>query len=177
MLQSILNRWQIQERLQIAAKILRSFLPWRRHAKKTGKGSLKVKAHRQWTTYSCTASVAQMVTHYYGIRLGHRKAIALTACRPDGATLGSVARALKRTHGLRPRTLRTRLQVRCALRRGEPVMTNDEFTYTSDHAILLVGETPKGFWIADPAIGEVYWRHERRFFAGADQFIAIAEPS
>jgi len=46
---------------RIAAKILRSFLPWRRYAKKPCKGSLPVKPHRQWTSYSCTAAVAQMV--------------------------------------------------------------------------------------------------------------------
>ena len=118
-----------------------------------------------------------MVTHYYGIKLGHREAIQLTDCRPDGATLPTVAKALHRSHGLRSRTLRSRGQVRSALRNGEPVMTNDEINYVSSHAILLVGQTPKGFWIADPAIGEVYWRHQDRFFAGADEFIAVAGPN
>ncbi len=55
-------------------------------------------------------------------------------------------------------------------------MTNDEINYVSSHAILLIGQTPKGFWIADPAVGEVYWRHERSFFAGADEFIAVVGP-
>ncbi len=158
-------------------KIIRSFLPWRRYAKQTSKGSLDIQVHRQWTSFSCTAAVAQMVAHHYGIRIGHRAAISLTDCKPDGATLTSVATALKRSHGLRSRTLKTRLAIRSALRGGEPVMTNDALTYNEDHAILLVGETPKGFWIADPAIGEIYRRHERSFFAGADEFIAVAGPN
>lgn len=173
----LIERGKIRQRLGLVLKVLRSFLPTRRYAKKAGRGSLEVKVHRQWTSYSCTAAVAQMVAHYYGIKLGHRKAIALTRCRPDGATLHSVAKALKRSHGLRHRALRSRSAVRSALRRGEPVITNDDQTYENDHAILLVGETPKGFWIADPAIGEIYWRHERRFFAGADEFIAVSGPT
>ena len=56
-------------------------------------------------------------------------------------------------------------------------MTNDALTYEADHAILLVGHTPKGFCIADPAVGEIYWKHERKFFAGADEFIAVVGPS
>jgi hypothetical protein len=171
------QRDNIRERLRIAFKVLRSLLPPRRYAKKTGKGSLGIKVHRKWTSYSCTAAVAQMVAHYYGIKIGHRRAIALTKCRPDGATLHSVARALKRSHGLRHRTLRSRSAVRTALRRGEPVITNDDVTYSDSHAILLVGQTPKGFWIADPAIGELYWRHERQFFARADEFIAVSGPN
>ena len=158
-------------------RILRSFLPWRAYRKKTGKTSLQVKIHRQWTPYSCTAAVAQMVTHYYGIMLGHRQAIQFTDCRPDGATLGSVAKALRDSHGLRSRPLSSKGQIRTALRNGLPVISNDELNEGGSHAILLVGQTPKGFWIADPAIGEVYWRHQDRFFAGADEFIAVAGPN
>ena len=163
--------------LTLILKIIRSFLPRRRHARKACKGSIQIKMHRQWTSYSCTASVAQMVAHYYGIRLGHQKAIKLTRCKPDGADLGDVAKALNRSHGLLHRILKSRSQVRAALRNGQPVMTNDSLTYEADHAILLVGQTPCGFWIADPAVGEIYWRHERSFFAGADEFIAVSGPN
>ena len=155
--------------------ILRSFMPWRKLGKRPPqKNALQIKVVRQWTSYSCTAAVAQMVAGYHDIRLGHRKAIELTKCRPDGATLPFIARALKREHGLRHRTLRTRLQVRAALRRGEPVMSNDSMTYESDHAILVIGATNKGFWIVDPAIGQILWRHERQFFKAADEFIAVS---
>ncbi len=109
------------------------------------RSSLPVKVVRQWTSYSCTAAVAQMVAEYHDIRLGHRKAIALAKCKPDGATLPFVARALKREHGLQHKKLRSRAQVRAALRRGEPVMSNDSMTYDSDHAIIVIGETTKGF--------------------------------
>lgn len=156
-------------------RILRSFLPWRKHKKASPKRTaLQVKVVRQWTSYSCTAAVAQMVAGYHDIRLGHRKAIELTKCRPDGATLPFVARALKREHGLQHRKLRSRAQVRAALRRGEPVMSNDSMTYDSDHAILVIGATIKGFWIADPAVGEIYWRHERQFFAFSQEYIAVS---
>ena len=67
--------------------------------------------------------------------------------------------------------------IRRSLAQQRPVITHDALTYESDHAILLVGATPKGFWIADPAICEIYWRHEKQFFAGAEEFIAIASPS
>ena len=154
-------------------RIIRSFWPWRRYAKTPTPRALQVKAHRQWTSYSCTAAVAQMVTHYYGIKLGHRAAIALTRCHPDGASLSTVARALKRAYGLQPRTLQKRAEVRVALDRQQPVISNDALTYEHDHAILVIGATPKGFWIADPAVGEIYWRHQRQFFAAADEFIAI----
>ena len=100
--------------------------------------------------YSCTAAVAQMVTQYYGIKLSHRAAIELAGCQPDGATLSSVAKALKKSHGLRHRTLRKQSEVREALVRGEPVMSNDALTYENDHAILVIGATAKGFEIAYP---------------------------
>jgi|GEM_PF-4643539 len=162
--------------MKILLRIIRSFFPWRKFTKQPTPRAHQVKVHRQWTSYSCTAAVAQMVSHYYGIRLGHRAAIQLTDCRPDGATLTSVARALKRSYGLKPRTLRTRAQVRSALKQQQPVISNDALTYENDHAILVIGSTPKGFYIADPAVGEIYWRHERRFLAGADEFIAISGP-
>ena len=150
-------------------------MPWRKLAKRPPqKNALQVKVVRQWTSYSCTAAVAQMVAGYHDIRLGHRRAIELTKCKPDGATLPFVARALKRELGLAHKKLRSRAQVRAALRRGEPVMSNDALTYDSDYAILVIGATVKGFWIADPAVGEIYWRHECQFFAAADEFIAVS---
>ena len=53
-------------------------------------------------------------------------------------------------------------------------MSNDSATYESDHAILVIGATNKGFWIADPAIGQILWRHERQFFEAANEFIAVS---
>jgi len=156
-------------------KILRSFLPWRRLGKRPPqKNAIQIKVVRQWTSYSCTAAVAQMVAGYHDIRLGHRKAIELTKCRPDGATLESVADALNLEYGLRFKTLKRASQVRAALRGGVPVMSHDALTYANDHAILVVGQTPKGFWIADPVPAQIYWRHERQFFKSANEFIAVS---
>ena len=105
--------------------------------------------------------------------MSHPKAIKLTKCKPDGASLTHVARVLKCEFGLRPKSLRTRRDVRAALKRGEPVISNDSFTYAEDHAILVVGETAKGFYIADSVVGQIRWKHEDRFMAGASEFIAV----
>lgn len=158
-------------------KIIRSFLPWRRRHKAPTPEALQIKMHRQWTSYSCTAAVAQMVTHYYGLPLSPRAAIRLTDCRPNGACLPDVAKALKRDFGLHHRSLRGIAGIRRAISQNKPVISNDEISYGESHAILVIGSTPKGLWIADPAIGEIYWRHERRFLAGADEFIAISGPT
>ena len=154
-------------------KFAKSFLPWRSYAKRPFNTSLQVKVHRQWTPYSCTASVAQMVAHYYGMKMSHRQAIKLTQCKPDGATLEDVAKALKREHGLKHRTLR-RGDVRGTLRKGLPVMSNDAISHSGDHAILVIGQTPKGFWIVDPGYSEILWRHETQFFAASNEYIAVA---
>ena len=63
--------------------------------------------------------------------------------------------------------------VRAALKRGEPVISNDDTSYAHNHAILVVGQTPKGFWIADPLVAEVYWRKDEQFFAASDEWIAV----
>ena len=154
-------------------EIMASFFPWCGARKVMPKGALRIKLARQWTDYSCTAAVAQMVTNYYGIDLSHRKAIELTGCKPDGAMLSDVGDRLAAEYGLKVRSLRTKTQIRKALQREQPVMTNDSLTYDENHAILLVGETPKGFWIADPRTCEIYWWHEDRLMAGADEFIAV----
>ena len=87
--------------------------------------------------------------------------------------MAHVAKVLRREYKLKTKTLRTRASVRAALKRGEPVITTDNVSYENDHAVLLVGETPKGYWIADPAVCEVYWRHEDQVKAGASEFIAV----
>lgn len=163
-------------KLRTGLRVLRSFLPWRDFTKTPPKGCLQIKLHRQWTTYSCTAAVAQMVLHYYGIKVSHREAINLTDCRPDGAYLADVAKKLRLEYGFKIQFLKSAAGIRRALRRGEPVITNDSASYVEDHAILLVGETPKGFWIADPAICEIYWRHEKQFLESAGEFIAVSRP-
>lgn len=154
-------------------EIFGSFLPWCAGRKTPPKGALRIKVHRQWTDYSCTAAVSQMVLHYYGIDIGHRKAIELTGCKSDGAILSDVANILAREYGFAVRELSAKSQIRKALQQGYPVMTNDSVSFAENHAILCVGETPKGFWIADPRTCEIYWKHEDRIMAGADECLAI----
>lgn len=133
---------EYNERIEIVLEIVKSsFTPGKKYGSSR---CLGVKAHRQWTTYSCCAAVFQMVAHYYGFKVSHLRAIKLTKYKPDGASLQSVARVLKREYKLTTKRLRTRKQIRAALRRGEPVITDDNQTYEDNHAILLVGETAKG---------------------------------
>jgi ABC-type bacteriocin/lantibiotic exporter with double-glycine peptidase domain len=162
----------IKPRLLIGIEVVKSFFT---RTNKTGSGRcLPVKAFRQWTGYSCCASVLQMVADYYGNSVSHLRAIKLTGCRPDGASLTHVARVLRREYGLHPKHLKSKAQIRAAIQRGEPVIANDFISYLNNHAILLVGETPKGFWVADPVVGQIRWRHERQMMAGADEWIAVA---
>jgi hypothetical protein len=162
---------ELSPRINIGLRILRSFFT---NAKKTGKPRcLKLKLHRQWATYSCTAAVAQMVAHYYGFNMSHREAIKLTQCHPDGASLAFVARMLKKQCALSTKSLHTRAEIRSALKRGEPVMGNDGVNYGNNHAILLIGETPKGFYVADPAVCEIFWRHEDQVITAGEEFIAV----
>jgi hypothetical protein len=114
-----------------------------------------------------------MIVHYDGRRLSHLKAIQLTKCYPDGACLSYVARVLRKEYGMRHKRLRSRREISAALKRGDPIITNDSITYEHDHAVLLVGTTPKGVWLADPAIGGLRWMHQDVLRTAADEFIAV----
>ena len=161
--------------LNIILEVVKSFVA--ANNKKYGSSKcLGVKAHRQFTSFSCCAAVYQMVAHYYGFKVSHLKAIKLTKCYPNGSSLVHVARVLKREHGLSTKSLRTRKQIRNALQNGQPVITHDELSYEHDHAILLVGQTPKGFWLADPVLGQIHWKNENRVMAAASEFIAVGAP-
>lgn len=160
----------IIEKIEITIEVVKSFFS---RGNSVPSRCLPVKPYRQWTPYSCCASVFQMVAAYYGVRVSHLKAIKLTRCHPDGASLTSVARVLKREYRLRPKHLTSKRQVRAALKRGEPVISNDSLTYEDDHAILVVGQTAKGFYCVDPVLGQVRWKHQQRFMAGAHEFIAV----
>jgi hypothetical protein len=59
-------------KIDIIVRIARSFFTGEH--KKGSSRCLKVKLHRQWTPYSCTAAVMQMVVYYYGFNMSHRKA-------------------------------------------------------------------------------------------------------
>jgi hypothetical protein len=64
---------EFNERITIVLEIVKSFLT---DENKYGSGRcLGVKAHRQWTTYSCCAAVFQMVAHYYGFKVSYLKAL------------------------------------------------------------------------------------------------------
>lgn len=160
------------DRVEIGLRIAKSFLPWTSHTRTPTSKSLNIRLHRQWTPYSCTAAVLQMVCDFYKITMSHREAIQLLDCNPDGASLEYVAMVLREC-GLKARTLR-RVGVRQALKRGEPVITNDANSFNHDHAIVLIGETAKGFWVADSLVAEIYWRSDELVFAVADEFIAVA---
>ena len=159
--------------LTTALKVAKSFLPTENHKKTPPQTCIPVKMKRQWTHFSCTAAVLQMVAHHYGIKMGHIEAITLTGCTMDGAALTAIADVLKES-GLKTRHV-TSSGVRRALQRGQPVISHDAVSYQSDHAILVIGQTPKGFWIADPLVAEMRWEKEARFLQMSEEWIAVKE--
>lgn len=133
----ILRSWKRERRM------MRRSIPPRHHRDSL---RLPVRPYQQWTGYSCSASVAQMAYEYVsGERMGHRQAIKITRCKPDGATLESVAKVLKRKTGCVTRELpRRHAALRSALSKGSVILAGDTKEHESDHAILLVGFTPRG---------------------------------
>jgi hypothetical protein len=132
---------------------------------------------RQWTTYSCAASVTQMAYGFVtGKRMGHRKAIDLTKCRPNGATLDKVAAVLKRKTKCVARDLpRRHSSLKSALSKGSVLLAGDSKTYDDEHAIIILGFSPRGYWLVDPAVGVFTWRNKKRVMTASDQFIAVAK--
>ena len=124
---------------------------------------LPVRLFRQTTDYSCTASVLTALVHSItGETLSHEQAIRATRCRPNGASLEAVAKALAKTCGARSKSLKSLKAVRSALRAGRLVISHDALTYRpDDHAIILAGATTKGFYVADSNFSRVRWRREK----------------
>jgi predicted double-glycine peptidase len=136
---------------------------------------LPVVLFRQTTDYSCTASVLQALVHSFtGELLEHEHAIRLTRCRPKGASLEKVAKALSKRCGTKSKPLKSLNSARSALRAGKFVISHDSTTYQpQDHAVLLVGTTQKGWYVADSNLPSVKWRSDNWLRAAANEFIAL----
>ena len=141
---------------------------------RNGTHRLPVIVFQQRTRFSCTASCVQSLWKYYaGETIGHRKAIDLVKCRPDGAELIKIARVMKKHHKCRIQRLHRPSMIRSAIKKGAPVIAADNLTYSDGHAILITGYTPTGFWTSDSAVGAHIWRHEKRLLRASDEFIAV----
>lgn len=129
---------------------------------------LPIEPMQQETSFSCVASVLQMLDRYYtGFNMTHDQAIALTRCNPDGAELNIIGKILRRKR----QALQGIRAMRRALRDGHPIATDDNETYADPHAILVHGETPKGFWFVDPSSGEEVWKPANWFRASTEFLI------
>jgi hypothetical protein len=126
-------------------------------------------------SFSCTASVLQTAHHFLCEEvLSHEQAITLLNCRPDGASLEKVAKILKRLSGARWTPLKRVCSVRRAIHAGGVVLAANTTDYEDDHAVLLVGVTPYGFRVFDPATGRIAWKSDQSVKAAANgEFIAI----
>ena len=139
---------------------------------------LPVRLFPQETNYSCTASVLMTLVHAItGETLSHEQAIRATRCRPNGAPLENISKALKRSCRARSTPLRNLAAARRALQAGRLVISHDKITYRpDDHAILLAGATKKGFYVVDPNCDRIKWRREDRMKEAANEFIAVFLP-
>lgn len=122
---------------------------------------------KQETAFSCTASVLQMLHLYYkGREISHTEAIAKLKCEPDGAELIEIGKVME----MPSKELKSFVSVARALRKGHPVIADDNKTYQDSHAILIVGATPQGFYFLDPAKGKQLWRSFSWFARAATEF-------
>lgn len=125
--------------------------------------------------YSCTAAVMQAAFHALtGFEIEHDFAVRLTGCKPHGAQLSKIATALQKRCRITPRRLARLAAVRRALKVGQMVISSDCTSWGGRHAILIVGATPKGFYVADSNLPDgVRWRSEAFVRRATDEFIAI----
>jgi hypothetical protein len=127
----------------------------------------------QLHSYSCTAAILQAASAYLGLELTHARAIRLTRCKPDGASLEQVAKVLKGLHHCPTRRIARAKTVRKALRNGAVVLAGDCLTYSADHAILIFGCTDDYFLILDPAASSCEWKPDSWVFKAGNEFIAV----
>lgn len=130
---------------------------------------------RQWTGYSCTATMLQMCVRYFtGRRVSHLEAIRVTRCRPDGCSMAQLQKAMNK-FGLKTRALRVGIRsIRTALDAGSLVVADDNKTYTSGHVILVTGHTRTRFWVIDPVLGFPTLPTCRRVIANAEESFVVS---
>ncbi len=135
---------------------------------------LAVRIFPQTYEFSCCASVLQTALHALtGEVIEHDDAVALTKCAPHGAQLSRIATALRKRCRVKPTRLSRLAAVRRALNAGQLVISSDVVSWGGRHAILLVGATPKGFYLADSNLPSVRWKSEGFVRRASDEFIAI----
>jgi ABC-type bacteriocin/lantibiotic exporter with double-glycine peptidase domain len=138
---------------------------------------------KQSTLWSCTAAVFQMAWEYVsGKRINHWKAIRMLNCTAEnGADFHQVVRALRKHHPnvvakfLRWNTPRSTLIKE--LKKGRIILIGDWWTFRPEnHSMLLIGFTPKGFWVADPGTC-LRWMSTATLLHDIDDFLVIGKRS
>lgn len=138
---------------------------------------LPVPVYQQKTPSDCGPAVLRMLFGFFtGRVLPQSSALRLTKWTKDGVYLHEIPRAMRKLTGSRSKRLPNLSAARAALRKGIPVVSNDSVTYADDHAILLVGKTPKGIYAADPNTGEIRLKSTKWMKVASDEFYAIFPP-
>ncbi len=130
---------------------------------------------RQWTNYSCGAAVLQKaLKHITGFSIGHRKAIDLTDCEPEGTTFNVVLSVLKNYGVLHRRVYRIQSRITKAIATGEIVLINDMKTYRNDHFSIIMGETATHYSVYDPVWGLAVKRQKQYVLEAATLLYALS---
>jgi hypothetical protein len=134
---------------------------------------LPIQVYQQQFSYSCVASVLQMVFRYVtDEHMSHARAVRLVRCKPNGAELVRIPQTMFNLCGAGSRKLRSSDHVRAAIKVGLPVICSDETSYEDSHAALVIGQSPTGFCIADPATGKARWRTSE-WLTNSDEFLVV----
>ena len=104
--------------------------------------------------------------------MSHAHAVRLVRCKPNGAELVRIPQTMLKLCGAGSRKLRSLDHVRAAIKAGLPVIGSDESSYQDSHAILVIGESPTGFCVADPATGKARWRSDE-WLGESDGFFVV----
>lgn len=135
----------------------------------------QVKKFQQWTPYSCTAAVLQMVLHYVsGHALSHRDAIKIMQCKPDGALLVDIIKNIRKL-GCHIESVKTRTTAKLKekLEAGYVAIACDDESHVHNHAILVVGCNADGFWLIDPITTITSFRPTDYFLATTCEWTAV----
>lgn len=128
----------------------------------------------QLYSYSCTASVLQSSLQFAGaLPPSHDEAVEMLKCNPDGAYLRKVAMFLRKRANATTKALNGISEIRSALRKGGIVISSDDVRYGEPHAIIIIGQTRCGFYIADSNHPKIRWVRTHYLRQSSDEHIAV----
>lgn len=135
----------------------------------------RVKLFQQWTSYSCTAAVLQMVLHHVsGKSLNHFEAIKLMGCKPDGGYLTDIPIVIRSLgYKIAANNISEVNKLKHALSHGYVVISMDACSHANDHAILVTGYNADGYWLVDPILAIPTFRPKEEFLRDTGEWIAV----